>query len=336
MLTFAVLALAAAPLPVTVTPRPGELKGFEDWAVACDNGNSCSLASLTPVDGASLAATMNLVRDAGPEGGLRIILSAIDEGPVPAGLSIDGKPVGSSFTPTDRGATLDGTGAMAVAALLGNSKTLVVTDAGGKRIAKLSPNGLAAALRHIDTAQGRDGGVTALVAKGAKPASAVPAAPILPMIIAMRTSGQAARPTAPQITALARSAKCSVDPTIPGKADAFALGAGTALVLVQCVAAVYNVSSAVFIIDNGKPRPARFDAPSGSGQASIVPLVINAKYKAGTLTSYAKARGLADCGIAQTFVWDGTKFRLSAQSEMEECRGNRNFITTWRARVTRP
>lgn len=334
MLSFAVLALATAPLPAP--PRPGELKSFRDWAAACDNGNSCTIASLTPVGGTTPDATLNLIRDAGPEGGLRIVLTAINDGAAPAGLLIDGKPVGGAFRPATRGATLDGAGATAVAALLGNSKTLVVTDAGGKRIATLSPNGLAAALRHIDTVQGRDGGVTALFARGAKPASAVPAAPILPMIIAMRTTGQAARPTAPQITALARSARCNVDPTIPGKADAFALGAGTALVLVQCVAAVYNVSSAVFVIDNGKPRPARFDAPSGSGEASIVPLVINAKYKAGTLTSYAKARGLADCGTAQTFVWDGTKFRLSAQSEMEECRGNPNFITTWRARVTRP
>ncbi|MGH6612805.1 DUF1176 domain-containing protein [Sphingomonas sp.] len=336
MLTFAVLALAATPLPAPLTPRPGELKSFKDWATACDNGNSCSIASLAPIGGATPDATLNLIRDAGPEGGLRIILSAIGDAAVPAGLSVDGKSVGSAFRPMARGATLDGAGAMAVAALLGNSKTLVVTDAGGNRIATLSPNGLAAALRHIDTAQGRDGGVTALVARGAKPASAVPAAPILPIIVAMRPAGQAARPTAPQIAALARSAKCNVDPTIPGKADAFALGAGMALVLVQCVAAVYNVSSAVFVIDNGKPRPARFDAPPGSGEASIVPLVLNAKYKAGTLTSYAKARGLADCGTAQSFVWDGTKFRLSAQSEMDDCRGNPNFITTWRARVTRP
>ncbi len=330
------LALAAAPLPAPSSPRPGELKSFKDWAVACDNGNSCSLASLAPAGGATPDATMNLVRDAGPEGGLRIILSAIGDGAVPAGLSIDGKPVGDAFKPTARGATLDGPGAMAVAALLGNSKALAVTDAGGKRIATLSLSGLAAALRHIDTAQGRDGGVTALVAKGAKPAGAVPAAPILPIIIAMRPAGQAARPTAQQITALARSAKCNVDPTIPGKADSFALGAGMALVLVRCISAVYNVSSAVFVIDNGKPRPARFDAPSGFGQASIVPMVINAQYKAGTLTSYAKARGLADCGTSQSFVWDGTKFRLSAQSEMADCRGNPNFITTWRARVTHP
>ncbi|MES2058483.1 MAG: DUF1176 domain-containing protein [Pseudomonadota bacterium] len=335
MLTFAMLVLAAAPLP-DPSPHPAELKTYKDWVVACDNGNSCSLASLDPVIGASVNATLNLTRDAGPEGGLRISLSAVVDGAVPAGLSIDGKPVGKTFKSTARGVTLDGTGAMAVAALLGTSKALTVTDASGKRIATLSPNGLAAALRQIDTAQGRDGGVTALVAKGAKPASAVPAAPILPMIIAMRPSGQAARPTAQQITALARSAKCHVDPTIPGKADAFALGADKALVLVQCVAAVYNISYAVFIIDNGKPRPARFDSPTGSGEATIVPLVLNAKYKGGTLTSYGKNRGQADCGTGQSFVWDGAKFRLSAQSDMDSCRGNTNFITTWRARVTRP
>ncbi|MGY4395579.1 hypothetical protein ACVWZA_000740 [Sphingomonas sp. UYAg733] len=335
MLTFAALALAAAPPQAPTSPHPGELKTFRDWVAACDNGQSCTLASLGPGSGTPPDATMNLIRGAGPDGGLRIILAASD-GAVPAGLSIDGKTVGGAFKPAGRGVTLDGTGAATIAALLGNSKALAVVDATGKRIATLSPNGIAAALRYIDTAQDRDGGVTAIVAKGAKPASAVPAAPILPIIIAVRPAGQAARPTATQIAALARSAKCEALPTASGKDESFALGAGKALVLIPCGAGAYNLTSAVFVIDNGKPAPARFDAPSGFGEASIVPMVVNADYKAGTLTSHIKGRGLGDCGTIQSFVWDGAKFRLNEQSEMGECRGNPNFITTWRARVTRP
>jgi hypothetical protein len=54
------------------------------------------------------------------------------------------------------------------------------------------------------------------------------------------------------------------------------------------------------------------------------------------LTSYAKGRGLGDCGVSQRFAWDGTRLRLIEQAEMSECRGNPNFIRTWTARVERP
>jgi len=53
------------------------------------------------------------------------------------------------------------------------------------------------------------------------------------------------------------------------------------------------------------------------------------------LTGYAKGRGLGDCGLVQSLVWDGTRLRLTEQSEMRECRGNPNYLTTWRTRVVR-
>ena len=43
--------------------------------------------------------------------------------------------------------------------------------------------------------------------------------------------------------------------------------------------------------------------------------------------------GLGDCGSRQSFVWDATRFRLSEQADMAECRGNIDYITIWRAKV---
>ena len=34
------------------------------------------------------------------------------------------------------------------------------------------------------------------------------------------------------------------------------------------------------------------------------------------LDTYAKGRGLGDCGVTSSFAWDGQRFRLAAQAEM--------------------
>ncbi|WP_375249457.1 DUF1176 domain-containing protein [Sphingomonas sp.] len=54
-----------------------------------------------------------------------------------------------------------------------------------------------------------------------------------------------------------------------------------------------------------------------------------------SLTSSTKGRRVGDGGMAQIFMWDGRRFRLSQQSEMTECRVSTHFLTTWRARVRR-
>ncbi|HTG39817.1 DUF1176 domain-containing protein [Sphingomonas sp.] len=53
------------------------------------------------------------------------------------------------------------------------------------------------------------------------------------------------------------------------------------------------------------------------------------------LASYAKGRGIGDCGVSQRFIWDGPRFRLIEQAEMSECRGSIDYITTWRAMPVR-
>ncbi len=122
--------------------------------------------------------------------------------------------------------------------------------------------------------------------------------------------------------------------------EVHALGGGATLVMLPCSTGAYNLSSTLYVLRDGKVAPASVDAPTGFGPTPAagndrMPSVVNGAWKDGELTSLAKGRGLGDCGVAQTLVWDGSRFRLSAQSEMGECRGNPHYLTTWRTRVVR-
>lgn len=106
--------------------------------------------------------------------------------------------------------------------------------------------------------------------------------------------------------------------------------------LVPCGAGAYNSWSTPFIIADGRTEMAEFDIDAtGMNPDSDVPQLVNAAFDDGVLSTFSKGRGLGDCGVSQTFAWDGARFRLTSQAEMGECRGNPNWITTWRARVTR-
>ena len=108
------------------------------------------------------------------------------------------------------------------------------------------------------------------------------------------------------------------------------------LVLLACGSGAYNVSTVPLVAEGNRIAPARFDRME-SGWENVQPVLINAGWDEATasLSSFAKARGLGDCGTAQTYVWDGAMFRLVEQSEMGECRGSTDYITTWRAAVRR-
>jgi hypothetical protein len=315
-------------------PRPGPTRTFGDWYVGCDNTAICTMASLggdaqLPFPTVTLAVT----RGAGPGGGFQLAFDVPgdDTQVVPVAVSIDGRRLALP--------TLTGTAAAALVAQMAAGRTLTVLEAGDRPRATLSLKGAAAALRWIDERQGRAGTVTAAVAKGDAALDTVPPPPRMPVIEAMAAIGTPARPTRVQFAAMRRRAQCEEQPAgAAGYPDSQPLGGGATLVIVPCSTGAYNLSSALFVLEKGAWRPAQVDTPTGfgpAGEGSSVPSVVNARWQRGELTSYAKGRGLGDCGVMQVFVWDGTRLRLSEQSEMGECRGNPNYVTTWRARVAR-
>lgn len=71
------------------------------------------------------------------------------------------------------------------------------------------------------------------------------------------------------------------------------------------------------------------------GDALDVPLLVNTHWAEGELSTYAKGRGIGDCGTAERFAWDGEMFRLIERREMNQCRGSPHWITVWRANAVR-
>lgn len=329
MLILATLALAQA------APQQGPMKTFGDWVVACDNVKRCEMTSLQPEGGDWSGWQMAVTRDAGPSGGWTVELMGED---APAGLTVhvEGAPAASAAA-VWRGTTFVGDEAFKLVAALANGKGVVVQDGAGKSLGRISLSGSSASLRFIDAEQGRAGTVSAVVAKGAKPASMAPAAPMLPVIASVRPAGIPAALPPALLEQLWTQSDCAVNYEGESRPDIerHALGGGATLVLVPCGAGAYNFSSVPYVVQAGKAQIAAFDSQPGWGGDDGPPILVNAGFdaKTGELGSYAKGRGIGDCGSAETYVWDGTRFRLTEARAMGECRGSSNWLAVWRARA---
>ena len=320
-------------------PVQGSLKSFGDWSVACDNTGFCEATSLPiPTDGSGYdddMVSLSIARGPGANGEMRIEADRGGKGPV--ALLVDGREVARA-TPGGDVAVFTGSAVEpALRALaIGKGATLV---SAGKPAAKVSLTGMAATLRFIDAQQGRAGTVSALVARGARPATAVPPARPAPRVAAVRPGGKPEAISPALAKTLVKLSKCDGEFT-PGesKIETHALGGGRTLALVPCGSGAYNFSSVPVIVTGGKAVIARFDsAPGWTGAEDGMPTLVNAGWDdaSGELSSYAKGRGLGDCGGAETYVWDGTRFRLTGARSMGECRGSVNWLRTWTATAVR-
>jgi len=330
------LALAAALL----APHPGKLHLYKDWIVGCDNTRSCEAVALVPEDGDPGDYLMlTVTRDGVPGAVATLDVPLPDHTPVGARyyLTIDGKSPTLIWASTDLEANVLLTRGLLDTLAAGSQ--IALTNAQGKTIATASLGGLAASLLAIDDQQGRVGTSAALKAVGTKPD--VASAPAKPLIVVPARSNHPARTiTAAMATKLIGpdNAKCEYS---NGKVapESWRLdNAHTAVVINHpCGNGAYNFFSSVYILDeSGPPHPAAFDADPGMGEAGDTDLT-NGGWdpKTQRITSYAKGRGIGDCGTLQSYAWDGTRFRLSQRTEMSECRGSVNFIRTWTARVPR-
>ena len=322
MILAAVLALAAA------APQPGELKTFRDWTVGCDNGRACQAVALLPEDGedgAVLAISRGAEANAVP---VIWVTSRIESTRSPQALVIDGK----SFPllldrATEELRVRDG---LAAARALGQATSIHAAGPGKMRV-KVSGAGSAAALLYMDEQQRRVGTTSALVRRG--PAAQVPPPPALPIVQRPPVPRKAARTLTPARVRqlLGRDATvCEYANDLD--VETVRLDARHSLVLAShpCGNGAYNFSYSAFVVDEaGRARLAPFDIGPDAD-----PLV-NAGWDATErrLTSFSKGRGIADCGVGQSFAWDGTRFRLVHEEVMGECRGSMDYITTWRAVV---
>lgn len=340
MLLLAAMMMAGQ--AAATAPRPSPVKSFGAWAVACDNVHRCEMTSLWPEDSQPEtgspydAISVSVARAAGPVSGWTVeIQLPAKSGTDPLRVTTD-QALEVRAAPREDILRFTGADAAKIVAAMASGTDLRVGDETSV-LGMVSLKGSSAALRYIDADQGRAGTVTAAVAKGAKPASAVPAAAAPPSIAFVRPGGTAAPFPAMLRKALDKTSECGSayeggQGDLP-QADVHALGGGKTLVLLPCGSGAYNFSSQPYILTAGaKPVVAAFDFRPGMAPDGP-PDLVNADFdaKTGRLTSYAKGRGIGDCGSSESYVWDGAMFRLVEQRAMSECRGSVNWLTVWRA-----
>lgn len=353
VLAFLVLA---TPAPAATLPPVPASRTFTDWLVACDNTRRCEVKFLPDADASDATAardtTLAITRDAGPEGTLTLQVYGEHPGG-PATLVLDGQALGDVGPWRDAGedgATMRGPAALDLTRRLRNGAALAISLPGGE--ARFSLRGLAAALLLVDAVQGRVDGVTALARQGPTGADAVPPALALPVL-------HAAAPPPPlrgadALVAAVRRARrdllkvqdCDENAGSEGDGDQiWPLDATTALVALRCIQGAYQGSSLMLRVPRGAPgraEPLHLPVPPGlpsTWDRTQDDQLTEADYNptTATLSTSSKGRGLADCGLSASWVFDGRAFQPAALDFQDTCGGEAgDWPTLFRTRTAPP
>ncbi len=340
--------LLAAPLlaavPLSAASAPGKIRLYKDWAVGCDNLLACQAVALLPSTGPDGHLTLFMSRSAAPSAPVELNIDIAATKSDRYNLMIDGKTVDTGRIEKDSNRIkLSGPDAAKIIQLMANGKQLRLEDSNGALLGLASLAGSKAAMIHIDEMQGRLNQQNALFATGKRPDRPKVRKPVV--IEAKKFAATNVLPDTISLVKLSESSDCAEERNVGPTADsAYSLGnvggVAKALVLLYCGNGAYNSAVGAYVgrLADGKWTfsPALFDkSRSGKTDSGAVTMLVNASWDSGnqTVSSYSKGRGLGDCGTAQDFVWDGNMFRLVRISELDECRGSRHWITTWRAQV---
>ncbi len=346
LLALAVLAAAscgsarAEPSPA---PRSGDVNDFRDWMVACDNLRSCSAYGVD-ADVYGLAY-IRVTRDGAPEAALTITIGMnLDEG-IKATLAFDdstlpGLPGGTiaATSAADDGITRvvirDAAAVAQLVASFHKAGKLIVTriDPPGATpsdpaATEISLAGFAAAMRWIDEQQKRVGTVTAVIARGDKPASAVPPVPAARTVRAAKIAGGPPPKTIPAAVLAKAKKSCEASEPFTAAEDATRLSGNQVMYWFHCreMSGAYNYYYALVIAAPGRPpRVATFPFPPDSENPDEdAEWAVNPAFdaKTATLTTLNKARGFGDCGALSEWVWDSAAFRVLAVKAMPSCKG---------------
>jgi hypothetical protein len=182
----------------------------------------------------------------------------------------------------------------------------------------------------IDEQQKRVGTVTAVIGRGDKPASAVPALPAAPVVTAAKAAtSPKADPKKPPAAVLAKAQKaCDTDERFTKAEDATRLDANAVMYWFHCkeMSGAYNLFYALLIAAPGNAvQAAAFKLPRelGGNDSDDVETNINPTWDdaSRTLMLLNKGRGMSDCGTTSEWVWDGAAFRMISSKAMPACKG---------------
>lgn len=312
---------------VVAGPARAESSGFGDWLVVCDNVRTCSAYGF-PAEASETNSYIRITRTGAAGAAPTVSISANGEGSAVWRLEIDGIPV-LNDVPARAGedevyqrAVLSAAQAATLLKGLANGEILSIWR-GRDVVSAISLKGSSAALRWADDRQKRAGTVTALVAKGARPASTVPPAPAPPLIRAAAPVSQAGLPKTLPDAIKHPWESCDDDIGDLGiEPQVFRLGPDLLLWQTACSRGAYNVIYDFSLLDEKGALKGAPDFPYESGKAERGRLM-NAEFDPATqtLSNFDKARGLGDCGAFTTWVWTGREFALKSSEVMPECRG---------------
>ena len=359
---------AAAPgapaAPGTIAPTPGpaatpaaapEMREFRDWRAACDNGNACVAW------GGSDNGWIRIAIDAGPNAVPTVSAGSwafgdVDKAPETLRLRIDGRDYAVRGGPQDAANAAAGAQrARTIINALPASRTLAL--ASGQQTADLPASGASAALLWIDERQGRLGTTTALLRRGDRPASTVPAAPVLPRATPAPAVSQAgfegaANPMEDEPKALTvpaaieglkevKACRAENNEYLNKAVLAARLDGSTVLWGIPCGSGAYNATYVLYLArpDGTGVRPAALPERTPRSEGDIGgegPWLVNPIYNPArqTLTVFPRGRGLGDCGTITTWTWTTGGFVLSEERSMGDCWGMSSDVwpTLWRTR----
>jgi hypothetical protein len=340
---------AAMALSATAAAASSD-REFRDWWAACDNLRNCSAYGFDTqlTGGGYIRVERNGAPAAQPK--VSIVVHATEgvtfklsfDDPALPGLPADAQ-IGEDVEASDmRRMVFEGDRAAPLIGALRKAKEILITriDPPGRKsdtpVSKISLSGAVAALLWIDEQQKRLDTTTALIRRGDKPESSVPPQPKAPVIVAAKgLPGAVAEKTPPERDQAAirkRAIKQCGDDDEGELEDAIALSADTFLYPIRCPGSsgAYNHSYTFLIARAGQPQSARvakFRWPAKIGDkqqdAGSEDFLTNADFSNVDMTmrSFAKGRGIGDCGGEESWVFDGKGFRLLEMKTMPDCRG---------------
>lgn len=318
------------------TTLASETRTFRDWTAVCDNVNNCAAYGPAADDMGFVMVRL----EPGPTATPHVIAASwqLPEDTRAITLTIDKRDYRGRTTGGDNGNPLlmIENASPELLRALGNGSALTLSAGEQKTTASLS--GAAAAFLWIDERQGRLGTSTALIRRGDRPASAVPAAPPPPRLNVAAPVAQNDLPKAMahQVAGLQHVRDCAADNQNSLSASerwhVHRLGADTLLWEIPCGTGAYNFSQLYVLSanDGSNARTVNFPTTAEPERA-----LINSRFDASsnTLSSFAKGRGIGDCGALGVWVWTGHQFALLEEDVMGDCLGARPdyWPSTWRA-----
>jgi hypothetical protein len=342
------LAAAAMLLLQAAPASAAETRDFKEWLAACDNLRNCNAYGFESVVTGS--TWLRIERGGAPNAPVKITLAVFAEDDVTFTIrfndpSLPGLPdnaiAGTKGDDDLRRVVLSDTvSADTLIASIRKAEKIIVTrkDPPGKKqpsdplVSEISMSGAVASLLWMDEQQKRLGTATALIRKGDKPASAVPAQPKAPVMAAAKpATGTPPAKTDPALIKKGR-ALCGEEDDGSKLTESWPLGNNLFLYAFSCPdsSGAYNYRYGFLVATGGNAATARavsFKWPIKIGDLETDPgadeTTVNPSFdeKTMTLSSFNKGRGLGDCGSWEEWVWDGKTFKLAELKMMPHCKG---------------